>query len=163
MITSKASWPCFMCRVSLGLQPPTAMPGRTSERPERCPCQSHTGPQADSMEERFTTSCRTPPSPAPMISTSHGMGWLQRGRLAIISRWENSSLSVHWMTPANTSMLPQLLLQKTRIIQARLQGRRGGGGGTEPQHKGTSSAHCPWDSLTLPGVGTTPAIFTLTN
>lgn len=51
------------------------------------------------------------------------MGRLQRGKLAITSR-ENSAPSVHWVTPCNTSTLPQRSLQKTRRIQARLQGRR---------------------------------------
>lgn len=38
--------------------------------------------------------------------TLRGSGWLQSGRLAIISWYENSSRSVHWITPSRTRTLP---------------------------------------------------------
>jgi len=78
------------------------------------------------------TSRTTPPSPPPMTRTFFGFGWLANGRCAIISwylyawlansgssgRWrgthENSSRSVHWITPSSTRTLPYVSDSKTR-------------------------------------------------
>ena len=79
------------------------------------------------------TSRTTPPSPPPMTSTFLGLGWLAKGRWAIISwylsygpalsnrrqvlpqtTYENSSRSVHWMTPSRTSTFPYVSDSKTR-------------------------------------------------
>ena len=44
--------------------------------------------------------------------TLEGLGCEQRGRWAIISWYEHSSLSVHWMTPSSASTRPYVLLEK---------------------------------------------------
>lgn len=49
--------------------------------------------------------------PNTWVHTFLGHGWQHRGRLAIISWYENSSLSVHWITPSKTRTFPYVLLE----------------------------------------------------
>ena len=49
------------------------------------------------------------------IVTRFGSGWEFKGRCVIISWYEHSSLSVHWITPSSTRTFPYVLL-KTKCL-----------------------------------------------
>lgn len=101
--------PSPMWSVSFGLSKPLAMNGRNCfDTSTTLASISHW--TIFSTVGYFATSLATPPSPPPMIRTDFGLGWQVRGTKVIISWYENSSLSVHWMQPSNTNARPYFFL-----------------------------------------------------